>query len=184
MLAGLHFVPAGRASFRVAREDTAWPAAADTRRVDLSIYRLSTRAPLPWRLQLGEDDLGTVLDGWHAPEVLMRERGRWTGPVARLQLPAFECSSEATPSMGAIRFASIRPSTVAQPQVTVSIERQEVLRMSPQDSGFHVYLFRLPDRLTHDLCGSPATVTISADSFVPRRDAGLRHKRDLRSAVA
>jgi len=85
--------------------------------------------------------------------------------------------------MGAIRFASIRPSTVAQPLVTVSIERQEVLRMSPQDSGFHVYLFGLPDRLTHDLCGSPATVTISADSFVPRRDAGLRDERELGIAV-
>jgi len=182
-LAGLRFVPAGRASFRVAREGTAWPAPAETRRVDLSLYRLSARAPLPWRPQLGADDLGTVLEGWHAPEMLMRERGRWTGAVARLQLPAFECSAATTPSMGAIRFASIRPSTVAQPLVTVSIERQEVLRMSPQDSGFHVYLFGLPDRLTHDLCGSPATVTISADSFVPRRDAGLRDERELGIAV-
>ena len=182
--AGLHFVPAGRASFRIAREGTAWPAPAETRRVDLSIYRLSTRAPLPWRPQLGVDDVGTVLEGWHAPEVLMRERGRWTGPLAALQLPAFECGGGATPSIGAIRFASIRPSTVAQPRVTVSIERQEVLRMAPQDSGFHVYLFRLPDRLTHDLCGSPAILTISADPFVPRRDAGLSDERELGIAVA
>jgi hypothetical protein len=182
--AGLHFVPAGRASFRVAREGTTWPAPAETRRVDLSLYRLSTRAPLPWRPQLGADDLGTVLDGWHAPEMLMRERGRWSGPVASLQLPAFDCSAGATPSAGAIRFASIRPATLAQPLVTVSIERQEVLRIAPQDSGFRVYLFRLPDRLQHDLCGTPATLTISADSFVPRRDAGLRDERELGIAVA
>jgi hypothetical protein len=183
-LAGLHFVAAGRASFRVAREGTTWPAPAETRRVDLSIYRLSTRGSLPWRQQLAVDDLGTVLEGWHAPEALMRERGRWTGPVATLQLPAFECAGGATPSIGEIRFASIRPSSVAQPLVTVSIGRQEVLRTTPQDSGFHVYLFRLPDRLTHDLCGSPAILSISADSFVPRRDAGLRDQRQLGIAVS
>jgi hypothetical protein len=101
-----------------------------------------------------------------------------------LQLPAFDCSAGATPSAGAIRFASIRPATLAQPLVTVSIERQEVLRIAPQDSGFRVYLFRLPDRLQHDLCGTPATLTISADSFVPRRDAGLRDERELGIAVA
>ena len=182
--AGLHFVPAGRASFRVSREGTTWPVPAETRRVDCSVYRLSTRAPLPWRPQLGVDDLGTVLDGWHAPEVLMRERGRWTGPVATVQVPPFECAGGALPAIGAIRFASIRPSTLAQPLVTVSIGRQEVLRTTPQDSGFHVYLFRLPDRLTHELCGSPATLTISAGSFVPRRDAGLRDERELGIAVA
>jgi hypothetical protein len=182
--AGLHFVPAGRASFRIASEGTTWPAAAETRRVEFSLYRLSTRAPLPWRPQLGVDDFGTVLEGWHAPEALMRERGRWTGPVATLQLPTFACAGSASPSVGAIRFASIRPSTVPQPMVTVSIGRQEVLQTTPQDSGFHVYLFRLPDRLIDDLCGSPATLTISADSFVPRRDAGLRDERELGIAVA
>jgi hypothetical protein len=181
--AGLHFVPAGRASFRITREGPTWPARAEARRVDLSVYRLSAHAPLPWRPQLGVDDVGTVREGWHAPEVLMRERGRWTGPVATVQLPPFECAGGATPSLGAIRFASIRPSTRAQPLVTVSIGRQEVLRTTPQDSGFHVYLFRLPDRLTHELCGSPATLTISADSFVPRRDAGLRDERELGVAV-
>jgi hypothetical protein len=183
-LAGLHFAPAGQGSFRIAREGTAWPAPAETRRVNVSVYRLSTRAPLPWRPQLGLDDVGTVLEGWHEPEVLMRERGRWTERLATLQLPMFDCGAAARPSIGTIRFASIRPSTVVQPHVTVSIGRQEVLRIAPQDSGFHVYLFRLSDDLVHDLCGSPATLSISADSFVPRRDTGLRDDRELGIAVA
>jgi 4-amino-4-deoxy-L-arabinose transferase-like glycosyltransferase len=183
-LAGLSFTPAGRASFRVAREGTIWPAPSDTRPVELSLYRVSARAPLPWRPGLGGDDVGAVMGGWHAPETFMRQRGRWTGPAATMQLPAFDCAAGAPPSLGAIRFASIRPSAMAQPHVTVSIERQEVLRTAPQDSGFHVYLFRLSDGLVHDICRSAATLTISADSFIPRRDAGLRDERELGIAVA
>jgi 4-amino-4-deoxy-L-arabinose transferase-like glycosyltransferase len=183
-LAGLSFAPAGRASFRVPRDGTIWPAPSETRPVELSLYRVSARAPLPWRPGLGTDDVGAVMGGWHAPETFMRQRGRWTGPAATMQLPAFDCAANSPPSLGAIRFASIRPSAMAQPHVTVSIERQEVLRTAPQDSGFHVYLFRLSDGLVHDICRSAATLTISADSFIPRRDAGLRDERELGIAVA
>lgn len=183
-LAGLQFTPVGRASFSVALEVPPWPAPAQTRRVDLAVYRLSSRAALPWHPAIGLDDVGAIGDGWHAPETLMRERGRWTGRTATVQLPEFDCNAGALPVTGAIRFASIRPAAVIQPLVTVSIERHEVLRVTPQDSGFHVYLLRLSDELSHDLCGSPATLSISADAFVPQRDAGLRDDRELGIAVS
>ncbi len=183
-LAGLQFTPTGRASFRVDRTGPTWPAPEATRRVDVALYRLTSHAPLPWRPALGADDVGTVLGGWHAPEMFMGERGRWTGREAALELPPFDCGGGRQPSNAAIRFASIRPPAVGQPDVSVSIERQEVLRVTPQDSAFHVYLIRLSDGLVHDLCGSPATLNIRADSFVPERDAGLRDNRELGIAVA
>jgi hypothetical protein len=183
-LAGLSFTPAGRASFLVDRAGTRWPAPADARRVDVAIYRLASRASLPWHRVLGIDDFGSILAGWHAPETLMRERGRWTLRTATIHVPAFACDAGARPSDGAIRFASIRPASVRQPRVTVSIGRQEVLQVTPQDSGFHVYPFRLSDGSVHDLCDSPAIVNIFSDAFVPERDAGLRDGRELGIAVA
>jgi hypothetical protein len=180
----LQFTPMGRASFRVDRNQPTWPAPEATRDVDVALYRLAAYAPLPWRPALGADDVGSVLGGWHAPETFMGERGRWTEREADLKLPQFDCAAGRQPSIGAIRFASIRPPAVGQPHVSVSIERQEVLRVTPQDSRFHVYLIRLSDELVRHLCGSPATLSITSDSFVPARDAGLRDDRELGVAVA
>jgi 4-amino-4-deoxy-L-arabinose transferase-like glycosyltransferase len=183
-LAGLQFTPVGRASFYVERRTSTWPAAADTRLVDLAVYRLASRATLPWHPALGAADVGTVLGGWHAAEAFRPGRGRWTTEAATLQLPSFACTANSMPSTATLGFASIRPASIGQPLVVVSIERQEVFRVTPQDSGFHVYAFRLSDGLVHDLCGSPATLTISADAFVPARDAGLHDDRELGIAVS
>jgi hypothetical protein len=181
-LAGLVFTPTGRVSLTVEDDPKHWPAASETRQVELDAFRLTARSPLPWQAALGAGDFGVVLDGWHAPETLAGVRGRWTMGVATLAAPVLECGSASIE--GAIRLASLRPAHVPQPAVAVVIAGEEVLRIVPPDSEFHVYALHLTDSVMHHLCGSPASIRISATPFVPQRDAGLRDDRTLGVAVS
>jgi hypothetical protein len=149
----------------------------------LSVYQARNIATLPWLVDIGAQDYGTLGAGWRDRETLLGVSGRWTtGAPAEVAIPAIQCAEPSSLTLK-VRLASLRPEALPQPQVRLTINGEVVGSLTPEDSGFRVYAFALSPALAGQVCRTPATMNLSAPQFVPRRDAGLVDDRPLGVAV-
>ncbi len=179
------FTPAGRFTLttrRLAATTAAWPDQVRTASTTLTLHRMAEAVPLPWRVEIGGDDFGTVGSGWLTAEMLLGQAGRWATARATVVVPRLQCDA-GRPLRGAVRMASLRPAGVRQPRVEVRTGPRLLLSAVPRDSAFHAYAFAVPPDLAAAACTAPGLWTITADTFVPRRDAALPDDRELGVAV-
>jgi hypothetical protein len=161
----------------------AWPDTIEHVVYPLSVYQARNVALLPWRVDIGGQDYGTLGAGWRDRETLLGASGRWTtGAAAAIAIPALDCAARSS-LMLRIRLASLRPGPLPQPPVRLTINGGVVGSFTPEDSGFRVYAFTLSSAFTRQACRTPTTMMLSAPLFVPRRDAGLADDRPLGVAV-
>ena len=161
----------------------AWPDTIEHVLYPLSVYQARNIATLPWLVDIGAQDYGTLGAGWRDRETLLGVSGRWTtGAPAEVAIPAIQCAEPSSLTLK-VRLASLRPEALPQPQVRLTINGEVVGSLTPEDSGFRVYAFALSPALAGQVCRTPATMNLSAPQFVPRRDAGLVDDRPLGVAV-
>jgi hypothetical protein len=161
----------------------AWPDTIEHVVYPLSVYQARNIATLPWRVDIGGQDYGTLGAGWRDREPLLGVSGRWTtGAPAKIAIPALQCAERSSLALQ-VRLASLRPQGLPQPQVHLTINGGMVGSLTLEDSEFRVYAFALSPALTGQVCRTPATMILSAPQFVPRRDAGLADDRSLGVAV-
>jgi len=161
----------------------AWPDTIEHVVYPLSVYQARNVALLPWRVDIGGQDYGTLGAGWRDRETLLGASGRWTtGAAAAIAIPALDCAARSSLTLR-IRLASLRPGPLPQPPVRLTINGGVVGSFTPEDSGFRVYAFTLSSAFTRQACRTPTTMMLSAPLFVPRRDAGLADDRPLGVAV-
>ena len=58
----------------------AWPDTIEHVAYPLSVYQARNIARLPWRVDIGGQDYGTLGAGWRDRETLLGASGRWTKP--------------------------------------------------------------------------------------------------------
>jgi len=161
----------------------AWPDTIEHVVYPLSVYQARNIATLPWHVDIGAQDYGTLGAGWRDRETLLGVSGRWTtGAPAEIAIPALHCAQASLLTLQ-VRLASLRPEGLPQPQVRLTINGEEVGSVATEDSGFRVYAFTLSPAFTRRACRTPTTMMLSAPQFVPRRDAGLADDRPLGVAV-
>jgi len=161
----------------------AWPDTIEHVVYPLSVYQARNIATLPWRVDVGGQDYGTLGAGWRDRETLLGVSGRWTtGAAAEIAIPALECTDRSSLTLQ-VRLASLRPVGLPQPLVRLTIDGAVVGSLTPDDSGFRVYALSLSPALMGQVCRTSATMILSAPQFVPRRDAGLVDDRPLGVAV-
>jgi len=161
----------------------AWPDTIDHVVYPLSVYQARIIATLPWRVDIGGQDHGTLGAGWRDREALLGASGRWTtGGAAEIAIPALECAARSSLTLQ-VRLASLRPGGLPQPPLRLTINGDVIGSFRPEDSGFRVYAFALSPAVTGQVCRTPTTMILSAPQFVPHRDAGLADDRPLGVAV-
>jgi hypothetical protein len=160
-----------------------WPEDVKRDVYQISLYQLRNIASVPWHVDVGGQDHGVLGSGWLARETLLDVSGRWTtGAPAKVAVPRIQCRA-GQPMAMRVRLASLRPAGLAQPSVRVSLNDQDLPSLTPVDSLFRVYALGLPPAVARQVCAAPATMTLSAPSFIPRRDAGVGDDRQLGVAV-
>jgi hypothetical protein len=184
-LSGLAFTPVDHATLQTRRAEAVpgrWPSRAVAETTALTVYRLTHAVPLPWRGDVGAGDLGLVGSGWLAPERLLDRPARWATGLARLEVPQLRCGAGRVIELR-IRLASLRPDGLVQPHVALRAGDQLIQTVVPDTSGFREYAATLPQAVAQDACLGPSSWTLTSETFVPSRNAGLADGRTLGVAV-
>jgi hypothetical protein len=108
-------------------------------------------------------------------------RARWTSGHAEVALPRLAAGDSSVTLL--LRFATSRPSGVAMPTVRIWIDGTEVGRVDRPGAGFETCQIELDQRLAARLRAGPATLTITADTFVPSAAGVGDDRRALGIAV-
>jgi hypothetical protein len=152
----------------------------------VELYQISRHAEepgvaLPVAIDVGDLDFRWLLRGFYGRERMADVGVRWTSGHADVALPRLAAGDASVTLL--IRFATHRPPGVAMPTVRLSIEGADAGRIEGTSQGFETYQIELGPRLAARLRAGPSTLTIAADSFVPKAAGAGDDRRALGVAI-
>lgn len=150
----------------------AYPRRIRLDEVPVVLYRVEprdreTRAALPLVIDVGTDDFGSTVDGFHGSEDFQSMRGRWTNGEARVALPRV-----ASPQSGMVtlvlRLSAGRPQGHAPVGVRIAIDGISGGAITGATPDVREYRIPLSPAAQERLLAGPTILSISSDAFVPK----------------
>ncbi len=121
---------------------------------------------LPFTADFGERDFAFALRGFYAGESMPSARARWTSGQAQIAIPRLVVAGPGATLV--VRLAADRPPRVAAPTVRVDLDGAEIGVIVGPRPGFSEYRFALGGAMVSRLRAGDSTLTIHADTFVPK----------------
>jgi hypothetical protein len=140
--------------------------------VPIALYEIKNRdantiATRPLTFDIGGDDIAFIIRGFHAPEVSQSTRTRWTTDSAQVALPRLGSEGTAHPAL-VLRLSAMRPPGFKPATVRVSIDDMTVGVIEQTTADLRDYRIALPPAVLAKVLAMPTTLTLTADSFVPK----------------